>query len=64
VKSLTLQTRAGPIRADASRAIDISIPLRFVPDEAADGLYLLDLQLAPFAADATPSRPRLYPVIP
>ena len=35
----------------------------FVPDEAADGFYLLDLQLAPFVADATPSRPLLYPVI-
>lgn len=29
----------------------------FVPDEAADGAYRLSLQLAPFVADATPSRP-------
>ncbi|HSD73628.1 MAG TPA: hypothetical protein VLB75_02595 [Steroidobacteraceae bacterium] len=63
MKSLTPQTGDGPIRADASRAIDISIPRRFVPDETADGFYLLDLQLAPFVADATPSRPLLYPVI-
>lgn len=27
-----------------------------------DGLYLLSLQIAPFAADAAPSRPLLYPV--
>ena len=35
----------------------------FVPDHAADGFYLLDLQLAPFVADATPSRPLLFPVV-
>ena len=34
----------------------------FVPDDVADGLYLLDLQLAPFVADATPSRPLLFPL--
>lgn len=34
----------------------------FVPDAVADGLYLLDLQLAPFVADATPSRPLLFPL--
>lgn len=37
--------------------------LVFVPDQAADGFYLLDLQLAPFVADATPSRPLLFPVL-
>ncbi|MGH8310510.1 MAG: cyclase family protein [Steroidobacteraceae bacterium] len=35
----------------------------FVPDDVADGFYLLDLQLAPFVADATPSRPLLFPVV-
>lgn len=34
----------------------------FVPDDVADGFYLLDLQLAPFVADATPSRPLLFPL--
>lgn len=34
----------------------------YVPDEAADGYYLLDLQLAPFMTDATPSRPIIYPL--
>jgi hypothetical protein len=34
--------------------------LVFVPDDVADGTYLLDLQLAPFVADATPSRPLLF----
>ena len=36
----------------------------FVDDDIADGRYLLDIQIAPFAADAAPSRPVLYPLIP
>lgn len=36
----------------------------YVPDEVADGLYLLNLQIAPFVADAAPSRPLLYPLVP
>jgi len=34
--------------------------LAFVPAAAADGVYLLNLQVAPFASDAAPSRPLLY----
>ncbi len=37
--------------------------LIYAPDEIADGIYLLNLQIAPFAADASPSRPRLFRVI-
>lgn len=33
-----------------------------VPDEIADGAYLLNLQCAPFATDAAPSRPVLFTV--
>ncbi len=36
--------------------------LIYVSDEIADGIYLLNLQIAPFAADASPSRPRLFKV--
>lgn len=32
----------------------------FVPDSIADGAYFLNLQIAAFAADASPSRPRLF----
>lgn len=32
----------------------------YVPDEIADGLFLLDLHIAPFATEAAPSRPILY----
>ena len=32
----------------------------FVPEEATDGEYLLNLQVAPFENDAAPSRPVLY----
>jgi kynurenine formamidase len=34
----------------------------FVPDEVADGPYLLSLQVPAFGCDAAPSRPWLYPV--
>lgn len=37
--------------------------LIFVPDELQDGLYLLNLQTAPFENDATPSRPVLFSAI-
>jgi arylformamidase len=35
----------------------------FVPDEIADGVYLLNLQIAPFISDASPSRPILFKMI-
>ena len=38
--------------------------LAYVPDSVADGLYLLDLQVPAFGADAAPSRPVLYPLRP
>jgi kynurenine formamidase len=34
--------------------------LIFVPDDIADGIYLLEIQMAPFENDASPSRPVLY----
>lgn len=34
--------------------------LIYVPNEIDDGLYLLNLQIAPFSADAAPSRPILF----
>jgi len=34
----------------------------FAPDEIKDGRYLLNLQIAPFASDASPSRPVLFEV--
>lgn len=36
--------------------------LIYVPDDIRDGRYILNLQLAAFAADAAPSRPVLYEV--
>ncbi|MGI8468327.1 MAG: cyclase family protein [Pyrinomonadaceae bacterium] len=36
--------------------------LIYVPDKIADGNYLLNLQIAPFAADAAPSRPILFKI--
>lgn len=37
--------------------------LIYVSNETADGEYLLNLQIAPFAADASPSRPILFRII-
>jgi arylformamidase len=36
--------------------------LVFAADDIRDGYYLLDLQIAPFRGDASPSRPLLFPV--
>lgn len=36
--------------------------LIYVPDSLKDGLYWLNLQIAPFESDASPSRPVLYPI--
>ncbi|PJB13691.1 MAG: metal-dependent hydrolase [Flavobacteriales bacterium CG_4_9_14_3_um_filter_40_17] len=36
--------------------------LIFVPNSVRDGFYLLNLQIAPFSNDATPSKPILYEI--
>lgn len=46
----------------ARRGRALVTELAYVPEAAADGLYLLDLQVPAFATDAAPSRPVLYPV--
>lgn len=48
----------------ARRGHALVTELAFVPDEAPDGPYLLDLQVPAFGADAAPSRPVLYPLQP
>lgn len=45
---------------DDTRLDSTITELVFVPDEVEDGLYLLNLQIAPFASDASPSRPVLF----
>ena len=47
----------GNIRLDATITEMI-----YVPHEVADGRYLLNLQIAPFENDATPSKPILYKI--
>ncbi len=37
--------------------------LIYVPDEISDGEYLLNLQIAPFMADAAPSRPVIFRIL-
>ena len=46
-----------PAEIDLERTIT---ELIYVPDAIHDGEYLLDLQIAPFENDASPSRPILY----
>lgn len=48
-----------PTSPDHTRTIT---ELIFVPDTVADGLYLLEMQLAPFENDAAPSRPVVYEI--
>lgn len=43
-----------------SRAGSTITEMIYVPDEVKDGTYLLNLQIAPFAADAAPSRPLIF----
>lgn len=55
-----------PGSADASRAQRAQATvteLAYVDDEIPDGWYVLNLQVAPFVADAAPSRPLLLPLI-
>jgi len=49
---------------DATRRHSTITELIYVPNEVNDGKYLLNLQIAPFAADASPSRPILLRVPP
>jgi len=37
--------------------------LAYIPSEVEDGLYMLEIQLAPFENNAAPSRPVLYPIL-
>ena len=34
----------------------------YVPEDTKDGEYMLNLQIAPFTSDASPSRPVLYKI--
>lgn len=45
---------------EASRVNNTITEMIFAADSIADGSYLLNLQIAPFAADAAPSRPVLF----
>jgi arylformamidase len=50
--------------AQATRPNATVTELAFIDDSIADGQYLLNLQVAPFVADAAPSRPILLPLMP
>lgn len=47
----------------ANPRMDCSVTeLAYIPDSVEDGLYLLNLQVAPFENDAAPSRPLIFPL--
>lgn len=48
--------------AAATRPRATITELAFIGNSLSDGLYLLNLQVAPFASDASPSRPLVYPL--
>lgn len=48
---------------DAPRKEATITEMIYVSDAVEDGLYLLNLQVAPFENDASPSRPVIYPLI-
>ena len=54
----------GVSSADATRADATITEMIYIPDHVADGVYALSLQLAPFVADAAPSRPLLFELAP
>jgi kynurenine formamidase len=47
----------------ARRGHALVTELAYIPAAAADGLYLLDLHVPAFGADAAPSRPVIYPLL-
>jgi len=48
---------------DTARCDRTITEMIFVPDDIADGIYCLNLQIPAFELDAAPSRPILYPLI-
>ncbi len=48
--------------SEASLIHNTITELIYVPNEIVDGNYLLNLQIAPFSADASPSRPILFKI--
>lgn len=59
-----LAHRAFWYNGDAARMHATITEMIYVPDEIPDGEYLLNIMVAPFANDASPSKPVLYPLLP
>lgn len=48
---------------DSTRTRSTVTELIYVPNEVLDGEYLLNLQIAPFQSDASPSRPVIFKIV-
>jgi hypothetical protein len=57
------QVETGKHQKNANTLLERTVTeMVFAPDQLADGLYLLNLQIPPFQSDAAPSRPVLMPL--
>jgi len=64
VHHLFWKVKPGSHETDAQSLLYNTITeMIYVPPKITDGSYLLNLQIAPFVSDASPSRPVLYPLI-
>lgn len=55
---------AGSTDAGAAKRANATLTeFAYIDNSIGDGMYLLNLQVAPFSTDAAPSRPILYPVL-
>jgi arylformamidase len=58
------QVKPGSFETNPNTKINNTITeMIYVPDEIADGEYLLNLQIAPFVSDASPSRPLIFKIL-
>ncbi|MDT8325132.1 MAG: cyclase family protein, partial [Bacteroidota bacterium] len=57
------EVEQGSHRVDAAEhSMRTVTEMIYVPNHLPDGRYFLDIQLAPFVADAAPSRPILFSI--
>lgn len=59
-----LAHRAFWYEGDRPRMHSTITEMVYVPDNLSDGEYLLNIMVAPFGNDASPSKPVLYPILP
>jgi hypothetical protein len=56
--------RAFWFKGDEARMHATITEMVYVPNSIIDGEYLINIMVAPFGNDASPSKPVLYPILP